>query len=265
MVRAGPWKWQAQRDIHPFIEGVELERDQTLVMIHAQNAVELALYDAIKKCIRRMRARNLRRTIQGEAKRFNCRRDDIDLFSAQIPILTGVRVQTGNCNTRPTDAANGKERGQEASHSHDFRLTQKFWDIGQRNMRRDKRDGDLAARQAHRKIADPATLREEFGLSREIKTCAVHGFLGYRAGNDCLDLSRSGQRDGLFECLDSMLRGSKFGSSWRKGICRADEPIVDISRKATAFQGGPDNLRSDTGRIAAGDPHLHVRYERILM
>lgn len=177
MVRAGPWKWKAQRDIHPFIEGMKLKRDQALVMIHAQNAVELALYDAIKKCIRRIRARNLRRTIKGEAERFNCRRDDMDLFSAQITILAGVRVQTGNCNTRASDAPVGNESGQEASHSHDFRLAQKSWDIGQRNMRCDKRDGDLAARQAHSKIADPATLREEFGLSRKVKTCAMHGFL----------------------------------------------------------------------------------------
>lgn len=177
MVRAGSWKWQAQRDIHPFIEGMELERDQALVMIHAQDAVELALYDAIKKCIRRIRARNRRRTIEGEAQRFNCRRDDMDLFSAQITILAGVRVQTGYCNTRASDAAIGNKSGQEASHSHDFRLAQKPRDIGQRNMRCDKRDGDLAARQAHRKVADTATLREEFGLSRKVKTCAMHGFL----------------------------------------------------------------------------------------
>ena len=41
VIRTRPRKWQSQRDVYSLIEGVEFERDQALVVIHAENAIKL--------------------------------------------------------------------------------------------------------------------------------------------------------------------------------------------------------------------------------
>ena len=54
VIGAGARVGEPEGDVHPFIEGEELERDQSLIVVHADDAVELALRGADE---RRYRAR----------------------------------------------------------------------------------------------------------------------------------------------------------------------------------------------------------------
>ena len=55
MIWTGASKWKAQRDIHAFVKGVQLERDQPLIVVHAKNRVEFAFDRAVENCVRGMR------------------------------------------------------------------------------------------------------------------------------------------------------------------------------------------------------------------
>ena len=53
VVRAGPRERQSQRDVHAGIERVKLQRDQSLIVIHAEHAVEFAADRSMKNGIGR--------------------------------------------------------------------------------------------------------------------------------------------------------------------------------------------------------------------
>ena len=49
-------EWKAERNIHPFVEGMELKRDEALVVIHAKDSVEFAFDRAVENGVRGKRA-----------------------------------------------------------------------------------------------------------------------------------------------------------------------------------------------------------------
>ena len=53
MIGAGARKGETERDIHAFMEGVQLERDQSLIVIHAEHGVEFALDRAMENRVGR--------------------------------------------------------------------------------------------------------------------------------------------------------------------------------------------------------------------
>ena len=121
-----------------------------------------------------MRSRNLGRAVQGATKRLDGRSNDIDFLGAQIAALASVRVETGHGDARVSDASADEEVREKLSNSHDFRRRQESGNVNQRNMRRDERDSDLAAGQAHGEIVDSAAFGEKFGLAGKGKARVVH-------------------------------------------------------------------------------------------
>ena len=55
MIRAGAREWESKSDVHTFMEGVEFQRDQSLIVIHAKDRVEFSLDRAMKNGVRRER------------------------------------------------------------------------------------------------------------------------------------------------------------------------------------------------------------------
>ena len=51
------WEWQAECRVHAVMKRIQLQRNQTLIVIHAKHGVEFAVGRAMKDCVRRMRAR----------------------------------------------------------------------------------------------------------------------------------------------------------------------------------------------------------------
>src|ERR1051325_850286 len=51
MIRTGAREWQPQSYVHAAVECVQLERDQSLVVVHAKHRVEFAFDRAIEDCV----------------------------------------------------------------------------------------------------------------------------------------------------------------------------------------------------------------------
>src|SRR5689334_18800639 len=52
VIRTGPGKWQPQRGVHAAVKSVQLERDQSLIVIHAKHGVEFTFYRAMEYRVR---------------------------------------------------------------------------------------------------------------------------------------------------------------------------------------------------------------------
>src|SRR5205823_9617235 len=51
VIGTGARKWEAQRDVHTFVKGMQLQWDQSLIVIHAKHRVEVALNRAMENCV----------------------------------------------------------------------------------------------------------------------------------------------------------------------------------------------------------------------
>ena len=93
MIRRGPHKGQSQRDIHPAIEVDRLDRDQRLIMIHAQRGIKGGTGVEVKHRVGRQRAAHLYpRSVHLGDGRF----DDLDLFTSETTGLSGMRIEAGD-------------------------------------------------------------------------------------------------------------------------------------------------------------------------
>src|SRR2546430_13675163 len=54
VIGTGARKWEAQRDVHTFVKGMQLQWDQSLIVIHAKHRVEVALNRAMEHCVGRV-------------------------------------------------------------------------------------------------------------------------------------------------------------------------------------------------------------------
>ncbi len=76
-------------------------------------------------------------------------------------------VQTRNGNPGHAFGSTGKKIGEQQTNADNLRLLECAWNIAQRDMRRNKCDGDFSAGQTHREIFHAAALGEKLSLSRE--------------------------------------------------------------------------------------------------
>ena len=81
-------EWNAERNIHPFVEGMELERDEALVVIHAKDSVEFALHRSVENGVRGKRALEIAVALQLR----DGWRDDFDFLVAEVAVFTSVWV-----------------------------------------------------------------------------------------------------------------------------------------------------------------------------
>src|SRR5258708_850608 len=99
MIGRGANEWQSERPIDPVLERNHFQRNKTLVVVHRNNSIIIALVGVIKKRVCTYGAAN----INSSALQFADGRADSRLFfSAHLPALTGVRVQAAN-----TDSSSG--------------------------------------------------------------------------------------------------------------------------------------------------------------
>jgi hypothetical protein len=88
VVGASANEWKAEGDIHPSVKGMELERDQALVVIHAKDAIEFPLHRTVENRVRRERALEVAVAFQF----LNGGGDDVDFIAAEVAIFTGVGI-----------------------------------------------------------------------------------------------------------------------------------------------------------------------------
>jgi hypothetical protein len=104
MIRAGSYKGKAQRDIHPLVEGDELERDKALVVVHAEHGIKLPLRGTPKNRVRAKRPRERTLGIRSR-QQGKCRGDDLLFLIAEITLFPGMGIEPGNGNPGCWDSA----------------------------------------------------------------------------------------------------------------------------------------------------------------
>src|SRR6267378_7747875 len=53
VIGAGPREGETQRHVHTFVKGMQLQWDQSLIVIHAKHRIEFAFNRAVKNCVGR--------------------------------------------------------------------------------------------------------------------------------------------------------------------------------------------------------------------
>src|SRR4051812_43775255 len=96
MVRRGADKWKTRSKIHAFTYSNGLKRDQSLVVVHGKNSIELQVAAPCKKCIS---------TIRSEDKLvlfcfFDGRLNDLLFFCTDQAFITGMWIESKHCDLR---------------------------------------------------------------------------------------------------------------------------------------------------------------------
>ena len=104
VVGAGADEREPEGDVHASVEGVELERDEALVVIHANDAVPF-MHDGglMKNSVGRERAGKRRAGDAFQRSDGGC--DDVDFFTAKVTVLAAMGVESSDSDTGLADAA----------------------------------------------------------------------------------------------------------------------------------------------------------------
>src|SRR5262245_34365765 len=105
MVRRRTYKGQAQRHIDAAVEVYCLERDQRLIMIHAERRIVVATRLGVEHRVRRQGAAYLD---AGFPQRGDGRLDDVDFLMAERAGLASVRIE-------PSDRQDGSRQTEVAA------------------------------------------------------------------------------------------------------------------------------------------------------
>ena len=184
VVGRGAHERQAQRDVDAAIEIDRLDRDQRLVVIHAQRRVvacRAAAWNIVSA------ASGPRASIPARAQFGDGRRDDLDLLAAEAARFAGMRVEPGNREDRRGDAeiAAQRRRGDPAGMNDFCRVDSAS--IARRSARWIVTGTTRSS--GHTSIitgaaAAPGELGEIFGMAGMAKAGAVEAVLVDRVGDD---------------------------------------------------------------------------------
>ena len=124
-------EWKAERNIHPLVEGMELERDEALVVIHAKDSVEFAFDSAVENGVRGKWALEIAVVLQLR----DGWRDDFDFLVAEVAVFTGVWVETCNGNAGFGDTSGAQEVSEKSPDADDLVRYEKAGNARERDMR----------------------------------------------------------------------------------------------------------------------------------
>ena len=148
VVGRGAHDRQAEGDVDPLVEMERLERDQRLVVIHAERRVVAAPPAAVEHDVGRMRAADVDAFLAQPLDRGD---DDVDLLAPEGSVLAGMRVQSCHC----AGAAARCRTGAAAPCSlpgpwrRSVSIVSASEDFPQRDMGGDRNDPEGRARQHH--------------------------------------------------------------------------------------------------------------------
>ena len=184
VVGAGPHDRQPERDIHAFVEVQRLQRNQGLIVIHAQRSIIAFACAGREQRIGRMRATGVDPLV---AQCGDCRRDRRDLLGPEATVFACVRVEPCNCETRLRDSEIAlQRRSDDARAAHDQVSSEHVRHIGERDMYGDRHRPQLRPGQHHHRVGggDPAGGCDEFGLTRMVEPDLGEACLGDRTGDE---------------------------------------------------------------------------------
>ena len=242
MVRRRADEGQPQGDVDAAREIDGLERDQGLVVIHAQRGVIARARGGVEQAVGRRRAGDR------DALGLQCRdrgRDDLGLLAAERAALPGVRIEPGHRQARRRDAEIGGQRRRGHAPGVNDRLGgERAGRLGQRQVNGDRHHPQARAGQHHdRRRVDPGQGREIFGMARIPESGPVEGFLLDRVGDHGGRLAGLDQRHGALDRRDH-----------GRGVGRVGPARFHVGRQFLGqHRQGPGKHRLGLGRPGDGD------------
>ncbi len=246
MVRARAKEWQAEGDIHAFVECVELERNQSLIVIHAKDAVEVTLDRAVEYGVGGEGAVEIPMRFQ----KCDGGRNGLDFLAAEVAVFSGVGIQSSHGDAGIRMPAPLEKILKQPPDSHDFWLGEHSWHAGDRHMGGDEGDGEPTTSEAHGEIFHPRASGKKFGLAGKFKAHRVQGMFANWPGHDALPFARSEFSRRRLKRFQSGLGG--FGSGNPCPVTSTAEQNFHFAsrRRHQTTQCGLEHLGTDTRWIA---------------
>ncbi len=186
MVGRGAHEGQSERHVDALLEGERLERHERLVVIHADGRVVGRAGACMEQRIGRMRPGDVEAL---RPRRFDRRRDDVDLLAAQASVFAGMRVEAGDGKARAPQAEIAAEIARrDLDGGEDQILGQQARDVLERDVDGDRHHFERGACEHHHRMQGLFLCRGEsgeiFGVSREGEAGAIEHGLGDGVGHD---------------------------------------------------------------------------------
>ena len=157
---------QAQRHVHAIVEMQRLDRDQRLIVIHAQRRVIMLARQGMEHGVRCIWSADIHPFL---AQRFDSRRYDVDFLASHIAAFTRMGVKARNPDTRLLDTEIAHQplcRHQRARTDQVDGKRRRY--LVQRYMDGDRHHAQRRPGQHHHRIAAryAAPFGDEFRLAR---------------------------------------------------------------------------------------------------
>ena len=251
MVRRSPRLRQAEGDVHRLVEIQQLERDQSLVVVHRQHRIEFPLRRIAENRIRHIRAGE-----GGEAgfvERGDGGGDDGFFLAAESAVLPGMGVQPADGDAGGCDAPFPEKIRRQAADAENPLRRQQARDIGEAAVDRREANGQGRSRQEHPEIRAAERIGVEFRLAGKRETDGLQAFLGNRAGDHGGGIRLAEQADAFLQRIKRRLRGfaGRLSGDAREPV--PDHAEIEALRQPPRSKGGIHDFRPDPGGIAEGD------------
>jgi hypothetical protein len=121
-----------------------------------------------------------------------------------------MRVESCHSDPWGPDSPAAQKIFEQQSDSDDLAVIQCGRDFSEREVGRDQRHGQLAARKQHREIFYAAAVGKELGLPRKLETNLVHSRLMNWSRHDSLNFTAEGKSGAFFQSVEGGV--SRLGS-----------------------------------------------------
>ncbi len=216
MIRRGADEGQAEGDVDAAVEGQRLDRNQRLVVIHADRGVIGFPRLGVKHRIGGKGPAG-DETPRGQAE--NRRRDNVDVFPAQGSVFAGVRVEAGKGQPWLGYAEIPAQRlPDDGADFHEIIGGEQRGDLRQRDVNGGGHNGEFARPDHHHRAAFAAEMfarqfPQKFGMTGMGETGFIEHGLGNRIGDN-------GGGPPLRDKFDA----AKNGFDRRRGVGRIGTP-----------------------------------------
>ena len=255
MVGRGAHDVEPEGDVDAAVEIDGLDRDQRLVVVHADRGVVAGAGGRVEQRVGGVRAREVHPLA---AQPVEHRDDRLDLLASHGPGLAGVRVEPGDGEARPGDAEVGGERpvGDPERRLEQLR-GQRGGHLGERAVDRHRHHPERRGREHHYRQAGAAEVGEVLGVSGEGEAGArLQQRLGDRVGADGQRLAGVGERDGAGDDRDDGGGVARIGAA---GGRRMRQRVVEHRQALGHRRGGGGRRRDRPDRqVEPGAERGHV-------
>lgn len=263
VIRTGAEEGEAPGEVDSFVEGEELERDESLIVVGAEDGVEFSVGGAMVNGVGGPGA--------GEdswrfgLKDFESGGEEGDFFGTEIAILPCVGIDASEGNLGPRNSACVTECKEMAGGAEETVGGEGGRNLGKGDVDSCQPDSKRPAGQDHGEIPDSSAVSEEFGLPGEGESDGVEVVFRDGAGDKGVNGTSEGEVGGFLQGGDGEAGGFRSGAARVDAFAGADGEQLDAGAGKSVLRGAGD-FRTDAGGVAHGQsdaPGFHQT--RILM